>query len=115
VALGGEACAALAVQLLQVVVAVVERVDEVGGGAARLAAGDGAVVKDDHLLPLAREQVGGRHPRDAGADDTHVGRGVLGQRLARGHVARGHPDGNTPPRIGLHVVIPLDGQCLKFP
>ena len=72
-ALRGEPRAALAVQLLELVVAVVERVREMRRGAARLAAADRTVV-DDHDAPAAlREAVGGGEPGDPGADDADVG------------------------------------------
>ena len=94
VALGGETRAALAVQTLQLEVAVVERVDEVRGRPARHAAADGPVIEYDNGLALAREQVRGCHPRYPCADDAHVGARVFRKRGLGRHHSRRHPDGS---------------------
>ena len=64
-----------AVQTLDLVVAVVERVHQVRGGAAGLARRrSGRRRGRRRLAPSLRQQVRGRQAGDARADDAHVGR-----------------------------------------
>jgi hypothetical protein len=107
VALGGEARAALAEVALEDVVAVVERVDQVRGRATGLAARDGAVVENYDPLALAREQVRGRHARDACADDDHVGLRVRVEPAFARRVARPHPDRSRCAVVRVHSSSPL--------
>src|SRR5205085_1835070 len=72
VARGGQRRRLGAAGALQLGVAVVEGVGQVGGGPAGLAAGDRAVVQHDDRLARAGQQVGGTEAGDAGADDADV-------------------------------------------
>jgi hypothetical protein len=81
-----------AMPVLELVVAVVERIGQVRRGAQRGAAADRPVVQHHHRAALPRQQVGGRQPGDAGADDADVAARVLGQRLRRGQRRVGVPE-----------------------
>jgi hypothetical protein len=64
VALRGQLRALLAVEVLEMVEAVVERAGQMRGGPARLAAADGAVVEDDDGASLLGEKVRGGETGD---------------------------------------------------
>src|SRR5437763_309023 len=61
--------------------------------AARLATADLLLLHDDDALPRARECIRDAEARDSGADDTHVGRDILAQRLPVGDREGVVPDG----------------------
>jgi hypothetical protein len=109
VALGGEARALFAEEAFQFGVAVVERVDDVRGRAAGLAARDGAVVQYDDAPALAREQVGGGQAGDPGPDDDHVRFQILFESAVRARrVRRRHPDRDALAVVSLQLLIPPD-------
>ena len=105
-ALGGEPRAVRAEETFQLVVAFVERVDEVRGRPAGLAAGDRPVVEHDDALAVLREQVGRRQPGDAGADDDHVRVHILIEFAFARRVARRHPDRDARAVVSLHEFSP---------
>jgi hypothetical protein len=109
VALRGQLRAPLPVQPLQDEEAIVEGAGEVGGGAARLAAADGAVVEHDHLAAFAREQVGGGQARDPRPHHADVGGQVLGQGRPAGDIGGAHPNGDGASAFGIHSSI-VDAQ-----
>ena len=92
VALGGKPGPVLAVDLLDLDVAVIDGVGQVGGRALSLSAGDGAVIQHDDALALAGEQVGRGQPGDPRADDADVRLHVLRQRLMPRDRGGLHPD-----------------------
>ncbi len=92
VALGGKPGPVLAVDLLDLDVAVIDGVGQVGGRALRLSAGDGAVIQHDDALALAGEQVGRGQPGDPRADDADVRLHILRQGLMPRDRGGLHPD-----------------------
>jgi hypothetical protein len=81
VALRGEPRSFLAVQLLELEIAIVERVREMRRSAARLAAPGRAVVHHHDVPARAREVVGRGEARDARADDAYLGLEIAAERL----------------------------------
>ena len=84
------------VEPLQLVVAGIQDRGQVGGRAAGIATADGTVVQHCHRFAVAREEIGGGQPRNAGADDADVHLEVLGQRSRVGDRAGGRPERSPP-------------------
>jgi hypothetical protein len=89
-------------------ISIVERGGEVSGGATSLAASDWAIVNDDDCAPSARQEVGGGHTGNAGADDADIGSQILRQWLELWHVGCAHPDRRSAARIALHGLSDAD-------
>ena len=80
VTVGREPRAVGAVQTFQLLVAVIERVDEMRGGSAGFAAGRRTIVDDDHPLYGFGEPICGSQSGDSGPDDADVRCDVTWQR-----------------------------------
>ena len=93
VAVGGHPDRFRAVQLLQLVVAVIEHVGEVAGRHARHAGDERAVVEHGDRQAGLGEVVGGAEARYARADDADVGMDVFFKRPAVRQEGGGGPDG----------------------
>jgi hypothetical protein len=100
VALGRQPGSLMAVELFEVVEAIVESRHQMRGRAACLAARRRAIVQDDNGLAFFREQVGGGQPRNSCAHDAHVGAKIGWQLRLRRGLARLHPYGCRSPVIG---------------
>src|SRR5581483_3288470 len=61
-------------EFFDVVITVVDRIDQMRGGASGHSPADWTVVDQHYVAPFAREQVGGRDTRYSTAYDTNVGR-----------------------------------------
>ena len=93
VTLGSQARAFFAVNLRNVVVAVVQSRRQMGCGAAGLSTTDGPIVYEHNCSAGAREQVRGSHPRDSSADHADVRPQILRQWLKLRNFGCSHPDG----------------------
>src|SRR6185503_20918009 len=105
VALRGQTRPGFAMNGFEVVEAVVERAGQVRGGAARLAAPDGAVVEDDHGASLLGEQVRGGEAGDARPHDADVRDEVRGQGRTAGNVGRARPYRKSLSTFRMHIFI----------
>src|SRR5471030_2104802 len=92
VTLGREPCAILAVDLGDVVVAIVQSCREMGGGAAGFPASNWPIVNEDNGTAGAREEVGGCHTGDSSADHADIRPEILSQRLKLRNFGGSHPD-----------------------
>src|SRR2546423_12846852 len=54
-------------------VALIERIDEMGGGSSGHAATDRTVIDERNMSIFTRKQIGGRHAGDSRADNAYVG------------------------------------------
>lgn len=91
VTLRGEARALRAMQMLELVIAVVDGGDEVCGRPTRLAATDRAVVDDHDALAFPRQKICRGQARDARAHDAHL-RALAAAEWRRGDRRNGpHP------------------------
>ena len=99
-----EAGAVGAVQALEVVESIVERVDQVRRRPARLAARDQAIVNDDDPLSGLPEPVGRRQSGDPGADDADIGGDVAVEGRLRRHLGCRHPYRLGPSVVAVHMV-----------
>ena len=93
VTLGCQSGALAAVQLLDVVVAVVESRGEMRGRATRLATAYGPIVDQDDSAAGAREKIGGCHSGYSRSNDADVRAQILGKRLELRNFGCVHPDG----------------------
>ena len=81
-AFGRKPCAPLAMQALQLHIPVVQRKTEMGGGAARFAAGENAVLKHYNRTPFLREKVRRRQACDSATHNADIGPRVLRESRA---------------------------------
>jgi hypothetical protein len=70
-------CAAFAVEFLEIVIAIVQRVHQVRGGARRHPPADGAVIQHDHFLASVTQLIRNRQSGNARADDADVRRTIF--------------------------------------
>src|SRR5215203_3505140 len=87
-----ESRALLAVQLLQFVVPIIERIHNVRRGSSGHPAANHPVVDYHHASALTDKRVGDREPCNPGADYADIGSRVLAQRVELAGTGRGFPE-----------------------
>ena len=103
VALVGQLRPLWAMQLLHLHEPVVDGRRQVRAGAAALPGRDGSVVENRDRLPIPREQIRRRQPRDSGADDADVDAQVVRGRRVPGRLNRVVPGGRGRAVGALHA------------
>ncbi|SRR5258706_13053062 len=93
VTFGRQARSFLAVELLDVVIAVVQRGGEMSSGAAGLTSTDLSIVDQHDGTASTCEKIGRRHSRDSRSNDADVRAQILGKRLELRDFGCAHPDG----------------------
>jgi hypothetical protein len=81
------------VELLEVVIAVVERGGQVRGRSSCFPTTNGPIIDEDYRATGASEQVGGSHARDSRSDDADVDAQILSKRRELRNFSGAHPDG----------------------
>jgi hypothetical protein len=81
------------VMALDVVVARVDGLGDVGGGVAGLAAGDGLLLDDGHAAPFLGEKEGGGDAGDSRADDDDVDMKISTEGFVGRRTCSGFPEG----------------------
>ncbi len=84
------------------VIKIVELGGEMGAGAGRHAAAEGAAIETDDGLAGLAQLVSGGQAGDARADHDDVGPVVLRERRSVAHLRRAHPQGDTAFRAYVH-------------
>jgi hypothetical protein len=97
VTLSREPSAFLAVELLDVVVAVVERGGEMSGRATCLAAAYLPIVDQDDGAARTRKKIGRRHSGYSRSDDADIRAQILGEGPELRNFSCIHPDGGRVP------------------
>jgi len=102
VTLGREAGAFFAVELGNVVVAVVQGSREMGRGATGFATPDRSIIYQHNRATSAREQVRCGHSGDSSANHADIRAEILIERLELRNFGVSHPDGGRTTRVTLH-------------
>src|SRR4051812_21841553 len=105
----------LAVNLCDVVIAIIEGGCQMRGSAARLASTNRAIVDEHNCSARSCKEIGSRHSRDPRADYAHIRSYILCKRLELRDVGGTHPDGGRVTRVALHNFVSRKGLAWRVP